>query len=1248
LLQLEQNKSDQQIPARDKDLCVQVTERSDSDPLGSKLTMKKILGVVVMVLLTATAAVAQVQAGLGALAGVVEDKTHAAIPGATVTLDNPGIGLHMITKTNKAGEYKFSPLEVVGGYKITVEAKGFATEDIKDIKTSVGTIITQNALLAVGKQDTVVVVEAAAVEQVQTDTSSVSQLIDSTVWKDSPLETRSQNNFVGLVAGATVGNAGRGYSVNGARSGAGNFMVDGFDNNDQGLGGAGGANINGAAGGAVTTISPDAIEEFRVITDVAPAEYGRAGAFSTDTVLKSGTKKWHGSLFEYNRIQALAANDFFSNRAGLRDHLVRNQFGASLGGPIYKDKTFFFSTFEAQRFRQGAPITGTGTTQAFLNFVKLGAYKAFQEGTAQQNPGNTFTDSNGNQAIQEGTCPLNTGATCLGLFSSSATLGPVFTKLLASEPNALPLSSGPFTPNSNVAQGLFTSYGGNGAQDVLYPVPVYGPITGSSSTSANQYRATTKLDHKFSDKDQLSMTYLLDFVSTIYSQGGGGNTFGIPETNIEGSQNVGFSYTHIFSPSLLNVAKASYLRHVNNASAPGSTGVFEEATADSLSEGFGHSSGLPQYFTDADFTYEDAVTKTYKINTFKAGFRYVRTRNASQFYNDVDGTLFPWSVEGLATDGKSDEVQDNYFFGAPTYGGLYYASASVDPSAAPTYTLPNVYRGYRANEFSAYVQDDIKFSARLTVNAGVRWEYFGPPHNFIGGIDSNVYYGPATTATSNGNPFFPVNNLGTARIQGASFQLAQANGRSTIWNRDTNNFAPRLGFAYDTMGNGKFVLRGGFGIGYDRLYNNVYENIRFNSPHFADNTIGYGAGSATPASLTLFPGLYSDPFSPSAGNAALASHGGKPVPRHIDQNLVTAYYEQAHLGFESALPKGFVLEVNYIGTWGRKLVGLRDLNNYDGRTACLSSDPSAQRALCTAAGYTTTSTHSAFTSARPNAIFNSDNFRSNGFNSNYNSGQISIRKSYAYGLQLSANYTFAKSLDEASDVFSQASGITGQTDPLSAAYDYGPSDFDIRHTINVTANYVYKHDGKFSLLTSGWGVSPILQIQSGSPFTPYDSQSTYDPNRDGRPGIDRIVYTGGGSIKNAIVHKGSPAGDNNGHGGYFNIGAFKPDIAGTTQTCPVTQNAGLFCDPAAGRNSLYGPSYYNLNLGVLKHFYLARQQSVTFEANFFNIFNHPNFGNPVHDFNASSHVDTSNGQFIGQSSSDAGPRVTQLSLRYDF
>jgi hypothetical protein len=1133
--------------------------------------MKKFFGVVAMLVVMATAALGQ--AGFGALAGTVVDKTKAAVPGATVTLTSPE-GTVLTQKTDKNGEYSFKALVVGPGYTLTVTAPNFSTAKIEHIQTTVGDVHVQNVSLATGTAETVIEVTGAAEEQVQTDSSAVSQVITNTVWQDSPLSVRDQNQFVGLTAGAAgSGGTGRGFAVDGARSGTGNFLVEGADNNDQGLGG-------GATGGGVVEISPDAIEEYRVISHNPSAEYGRAGGFSTDTSLKSGTKHWHGSLFEYNRIQDLAANDFFSTRAGVHDSLIRNQFGGSVGGPVYKDKTFFYATFEDQRQVQGNPVTGTVTTQAFLNFVNTGAFETFQE----SNPA--------------GLCLQYNGVACPGGFSKSATLGADFKKLLAAEPNAFPLA----TQNlSNAGQGLYTG----GA--VTYPVPEFGTASVIEKETLYQEKASFKLDHRLGSKDQLASSYLLDFQNSTYPRSGGGTTFGPDETSVGGAQLFTLNETHTFSPTLQNVARIGYTRHVNNIAAVGAAGVPMIVTADDpLAAGFGAYSGIPQLFTENEFSYEDNITKVKGRETIKAGFRYVRTRNGSSFYNDVNGTLEPWDTESLLTDESFDDQADRVVFGAPTYGSLYEASASIDTT---TNLLPNVYRGYRANEYAAYVQDDFKVSPRLMLNMGLRWEYFGPPHNFQSGYDSNVFFGPSAAPKSNGNPFFPTSNF-AGQIQTSSFQLVPSPGHSSLWNKDTNNFAPRVGFAYDVLGNGKLAFRGGFGIGYDRLYNNVYENIRFNSPRFADNDIGALVNGVVAGALEQ-PALLNLPFN---ANALFSAYGGKPVPRHVNQNLVTAYYEQANLGFEYQAAKGLVLEANYIGTWGRKLVGLEDANNYDGRTACATVT-----AACKAAGYTT-----GFTSGRITTLFNSDNFRTNGFASNYNGLQLSARKSFSGGLQFLLNYTYSKALDEISDVFTTKTGQTGITDPQNPSYDYGPSDYDVRNLVSLQINYEIPYK-KNNIFFGGFGITTITQMQSGTEFTVTDSSASYDPNKDGRM-VDRGIYIGSGSIKNGINHKVSAAD------GYLKLADFG------TYTCPATVHFGLWCDVPSSRNNITGPAYYNTNIGIFKRFNY-KTQKLTFQAVFFNAANHTNFSNPVSDLNNPA---------FGQSQSDSGPRETQLSVRYDF
>jgi hypothetical protein len=1148
--------------------------------------MKKFFGIAFFLAFTVIASFGQ--AGFGTLAGVVTDQTQAIVPNALVELTGAS-GEHHTTKTNNAGEYQFTALPVGSGYSITVTSKGFTPIKVNNLSASVGTTITQNVALKAGGSDVVVEVTATAVEQVQTDTSSVSQLIDRTIWQDSPLETRTQNAFVGLVAGASADAAGtgRGFAVDGSRTGTGNFLVEGMDNNDQGQGGAG---TPVGMGGAVTTISPDAIEEYRVITHNPSAEYGRAGGFSTDTSLKSGTSKFHGSLFEYNRIQALDANDFFSNRAGVKDSRIRNQFGGSVGGPIYKDRTFFFTTLELQRFREGTPLTGTVTTQAFLNFVDSGAFEAFQE------------------SDPAGLCMVYNGAACPGAFNRAAHLGPVFKQLLTSEPNAFPLGT---QQPTTAAAGLYTG----GA--VTYPVPVYAQVTKIQKIAVNQERASFKLDHKLTDKDQLSFSYLLDFGTTGSPLAAGGATFGPDETNVAGSQLFTGSWTHTFTPSLQNVFRAGYTRHLSNFAATNVAGVPETVTDDPLEEGFGASSGIPQLFTENEFVYEDSVTKVIGRDTLKAGFRFVRTRNGSSFYNDVNGTILPWDVESLVTDETFDDQADSALaqpYGQ-AYGSLAVASAAVDST---TNSAPDVYRAFRANEFAAYVQNDWKATNRLTLNLGLRWEYFGPPHNAEPGFDSNVYFGAFAAPTPNGNPFLP-NAPFFGAIQNATFIQKNSN----IWNKDTNNFAPRLGFSYDPTGKGKLAIRGGFGIGYDRLYNNVYENIRFNSPRFSDNSIGIGASNVVAGALEQ-PSLLNIPFT---ANSLFVQYGGKPVPRHIDQRLVTAYYEQANLGFEYELAKGYVFETNYAGTFGRKLVGLKDANNFDGRTACPTLT-----ATCQAAGFTVATT------ARPNLLFNGDNFRTNGFNSNYNSLQLSLRKSYSNGLQVLANYTYSKSLDEISDVFSVKNGASGITDPENPGYDYGPADFDVKHNTVITLNYALPWRKK-NLVLGGWALTTIASLSSGTPFSIVDTSGSYDPNKDGRTDIDREPYIGGGSYKNAINHAISPAD------GFIKQNVFAGqgvNAAGNPNprfACPANINLGLWCNAPMSRNAFYGPGSKNDDFGIIKRFYINDGQKVTFQANFFNIFNHPNFGEPVSDVN--------NGLF-GTSQSDAEPRITQLSLRYDF
>src|SRR6202142_3011934 len=676
-------------------------------------------GLVIMGLLGFSSTQLRAQGGTGSLTGLVTDQTGAVVASVDATLTNPATGEKRTATTNSAGAYRFVALPVVGSYNLEISAKGFKRYKIANIVISVGTVTTHDAKLEVGTQSEQMTVEAGS-QLVQAEDSSLSGLVDRHVWQDMPLETRSQNEFIELLPGAEpagVAQLGtdRGAAVNGARSGTGNFLVDGFDNKDQDVGGAA---VNAGPGGALTTISPDAIQEYRVIEHTPPAEYGKSGGFVTDTVLKSGTNQWHGSLFEYNRVQALAANSFFSNRAQQQDHLIRNQFGGSVGGPIVKDKTFFFFTVEAHRLRENSPLTASTITPDFVNFVQSGAFEQFMEGTGPYS--GPVADPSG-KADAVGLCPAFLGASCPSAFAQDATLGPVWQKIYAAEP--LPWCT-PGAPNctalSFAGESLYA--GGFLGPQIIYPIIVYGTITVSQPTSLNQMRYSAKFDQKISAQDQIAAAYLYDNADGVTPFAGGPNIIGATSYNHGRQQNAGVTWSHMFSPTLLNQARMAYVRHTGNS--PGDPKVAGIPTIstfwDSPSQGIGFGDGGNDvFYTDNEFIYKDDLSVTHGKHSLKGGVEYRRTRNNTIADAVKNGAIYPQGIEDLLTAETFSAIADNLVYGGPQFGSLALARATLNPV---TGQLPNYFRGFRANEWAAYIQDDWQIRPRLTLNLGVRWE----------------------------------------------------------------------------------------------------------------------------------------------------------------------------------------------------------------------------------------------------------------------------------------------------------------------------------------------------------------------------------------------------------------------------------------------------------------------------------------------------------------------------------------------
>lgn len=1162
-----------------------------------------VLGVLALV-----SSMAWAQGGRGELTGLVTDPSDAVVSGVTATLTNSATGDKRTTVTTPAGTYRFVALPI-GTYTLELAPKGFKSVKVTDVVISVGIVNTRDIKLELGSTTEQVTVEAGA-QLVQTNDAALSGLVDRRVWQQLPLENRDTNAFINLLAGAVQGNVAfgmnggtdRGAAVNGTRSGTGNYLVEGFDNNDQGLGGGGSF---GNTGGSSTTISPDAIQEYRVIEHNFAAEYGRAGGFVTDTVLRSGTNQWHGSLFEYNRVQALAANSFFSNRNDVKDSLVRNQFGGSVGGPIIKDKTFFFFATEFQRTRSKNPLSGNVLTRDFINFVDSGGFQTW----AESDP--------------TGICVTYTANPCPGTFANSGTIGPIFRNLMGSQPMLVcePGAANCSNP-TNVGTGLYT-FG------LTYPVNEFAFITVPQAFKLDQARYSVKLDHRVSNSDQLTGTYTYDNADALSQWEGGSSTFGPDLSNHGRAMVTGIVWSHTFSPTILNQARISFNRRTANFPGDQSAtdaGIPALFTAfDAYQGSFGNAGNLPQFFTENQFQYKDDLAVTKGKHNFKAGAEYRRIRNGSSFQVDPFGTFSAYGIEDLITDFAFGDNADTAVIGYPYYGSWFYAEAAIDPTKTPA-TLPDYYRGFRANEFAAYFQDDWRITPRLTLNLGLRWDYFGPPHNFKSNIDSNYYLGAPVTPiqTTSNNPFFPVNDPVLASFATGSLQVRNAE----IWNKDTNNFAPRFGFAWDTFGNQKFVVRGGAGVAYDRMYNNIFENIRFNPPFFCFCNFGAFINNIPGGQLST-PGLYEVPFNNQGlfNDPIFLPVLPKTSPRAIDQNLVAAYYEQFNFGFQYELMRDFVLESNWVGTFGRKLVGIVNLNTFPGRSGA------------------------GFLGTRLNPDVNNINLRTNAFASNYNAWQTTLRKRFSYGLQFNANYTYAKALDQISDTFTPR-GVPGNlnpTDSLNVGLDYGPADFDVKHRFVFS----YSYDLPFfkgNRWLGGWSTSGTVSLQTGVPFS--ITNAGVDSNRNGTFN-DREAFVGSGSIK-SVLTGGSPAGNADGTGGYFDTTAFLPlnsPGGDPTETvlCPADVNQGLWCQGVAfgqtRRNTLYGPNFQNIDFGVAKRFKITESAAFTFQANFFNLFNRANFAQVVGNANDSSNFGRATATY---EPGNGGARVTQLALRFDF
>ena len=899
----------------------------------------------------------QAQVDTGSILGTVTDASGAVIGGATVTLINEGTAATLSTTVDSDGSYKFTPVRI-GNYKLTATSQGFQTTEQKNIAVNVGANVVVNFTLKPGAvTETVEVTTTTPV--LETQDASVGQVVNSRNVNNLPLNGRNFTFLAQLAAGVnspqadTRGNAASGaFAANGSRPAQNNYLLDGIDNNSDTVDFLNGTNF-------VVLPPVDAIQEFKVQTTNFSAEYGRSGAAVLNATIKSGTNTFHGAGWEFFRNDKLDAADYFERVGNTtkKGELRLNQFGVAIGGPVIKNKVFFFGDYEGLRRRQGSPHTGSVPTA----LERSSGYTNFQELITGQT--GTQTDLLG-RTMPTGTIldPATTRAVAGGFVRDPFGTCPASTTtytLAACNLNILP--AGRLDANAIKLLNLF-------------PAPINGALksnfTTSPAISENRNAFDTRLDLNLSDKNQIfyRFSYVDDpqFIPGIFGgvADGGGFQEG-PQTAL--AQQSALAWTHVFSPTMVNVARAglNYLHTTRVSPAAndlsglpaqfGIDGIPQDHENGGLPafgiqglQTLGSNAFLPSDEVSSTFQVTDDFTKIYGKHTFKMGFEFQHVKfstlqppwSRGQFNFDGVYTNIPGASPSSENTGIAQFLLTPI---ASTVGGPDYVGGPGAQGQGNAVFVSNIsLTDNGKNYYGSYINDDWKVTPKLTVNLGLRWDFFGLVFEHHGAQANFVPGGPPT-----GSPLF----LFPEGTNAASFStgcptcftdlLAKDGITPVIGNKygkglgesQKTNFAPRVGFAYQVTP--KLVTRGGFGLFYNGFENrgfspNLGENypFQFNFQFAAanDNTPitypGCASPTATPiGSATLETGFSCTPLDPTLVNASgLALRG-------IQFKYQTPYSMGGNFTVQYQLTPSMSVQAGYVTSLARHLEAFPNSNN---------------------------------------------------------------------------------------------------------------------------------------------------------------------------------------------------------------------------------------------------------------------------------------------------------------------------------
>jgi len=1069
--------------------------------LRAQLSVARVVLVLMTLLFTAMTAGAQVTTGN--LQGVVKDPNGAVVAGAAVKITNVDTGISKETVTNDEGFYRVTNLTPGPNYKIEVSATGFTAAAVEKVAVRLATEnnVDIGFTQAAGATGTVVVTDEAPL--IQSTQSQLAQTYTPEQLTQLPFNGGLVDNLALLTPGVvTPGDTdftnGVGISANGARGRSNNFQIDGQDNND-----------NSVAGPSLFISNTEAIGEFQVITNNYSAEFGRNSGAQINTITKPGTNEFHGALFEYHSNSALNASDnlddrergnfgFFANNgfsefAGLAGRRIRspfreNRFGGALGGPIKHDKAFFFATYQGD-FTRGEFVS-SGIGSGGYTFTRESAALAQSLGL----PGAsilTNTGVGGGPAFVEGVGQFlvvppafdNNGDGVVDTFS--VTGGGLFNSLFVRTPSGaiLPLQTG---------EGV--------------------RILKSDST---QHQLITRVDYNITHKDVLSGRYIFDDTEFPLATGRftAGAVFDVPSRN----NNIGVTYTRTLSSRWVNEARFNFSRldllfGDPNAPLPapsiGFTGTRDlEGNLTALT--FGTQNNLPQSRLVDVWQEQDTISATLGNHAVKFGGDIRQQKTQNFFLPNFLGVYTfggsnPFATTLSATSGLIPAGTPFVFDdGTPRTG--FRATAFENLLLARPRSI-NFARGNPLidtdqNDYFFFVQDDWRLRPNLTVNLGLRYEYSTQPFNPIVEASNAREADPSTALF---DPTFPL-----------AFRTAP------LVATDKNNFAPRVGFAWSPnfdFGGGRFrdgrtVIRGGFGVAYDPSFFNIVTNTVTAAPFAATGTVQQIPGG---------PGSVTFPFLPSTIaelNTTPGTNGGDPRlfnQTRVDPNLYNPYTLQFNFGIQQEIFKNSVFEARYVGS---RIVGQYQTVNANpnvqwlNRAAqCLGLDPGAfshghvvgtpagsADDACAGAGFNNAPGTNGNGRIDPN--FGLVRLRNNGASSIYHSLQTRFDTRFRNDLVLNMNYTWSKTIDNASEIFSTLGGgttVAHSQDPFDiTAAERGLSAFHQKH--NFTANFIYSlpwyrdQRGFVGHTLGGWEVSSIIRMGSGRPYTPVNFFGTYDP-----------------------------------------------------------------------------------------------------------------------------------------------------------